>query len=186
MKVDVSLTGVDGVLATLRALPPELVSRNGGPVRAALRKGAMVIVKQAQANFRAAVAQPGKTGITDTTGFTEKQIGLRRKNPPQGVKGEKFLVLVKYIEHPSGKASRRASRRAADSTRRIRKRMARAIRANDIAYMMEYGTSKQAATPWLRPAFLSRAEEAIQTTQTELLSRIDRIVKKLAAQNARK
>lgn len=183
MKVEMKLVGLDGVLATLKGLPPEIVSRRGGPVRGALRKGAMIIVNQARANFRAAVAQPGKTGITDTTGFTEKQIVAKRKNPPPGVNGEKYIVSVNYVEHPSGRASRRKSRAAPDTKRKARKRVAKAIRANDIAFMMEYGTSKQAATPWLRPAFLSRAQEAIETTERELLKGIDRIVRKLAAQN---
>lgn len=183
MKVEMQLQGLDGVVSLLKSLPPELVSKNGGVVRAALRKGAMVIQKQARANFKSAVSQPGKTGITDTTGFTEKQIVIKRKRPPPGVNGEKFIVSVNYVEHPSGGASRRKSRAAADTKRKARKRASNVIRANDIAFMMEYGTSKQEATPWLRPAFASRAQEAIQVTERELLTRLDRIVAKLAAQN---
>jgi len=51
MKVEVQLEGLQGVLETLKALPSELVSRNGGPVRSALRKGALVIFKQANSNL---------------------------------------------------------------------------------------------------------------------------------------
>ena len=40
MKVDVKLTGVAGVLKTLSSLPAEVVSKRGGPVKAALAKGA--------------------------------------------------------------------------------------------------------------------------------------------------
>ena len=38
MKVEFKLQGVDGVLATLQSLPAEVVSKRGGPVKAALRK----------------------------------------------------------------------------------------------------------------------------------------------------
>lgn len=166
MRVDVKLTGLDGVLDTLKSLPPELVSKRGGVARSALRKGAMVIVKQARSNFAAAVAQAGKTGITDTTGFTERQIVAKRRRPPSSMKGEKFVVTVNPKPHPNGNIFRN-----------------HALQANDIAFVMEAGSSKQAATPWLRPAFESKAEEAIRTVESELLSGVDRAVKKLAAQN---
>ena len=52
MKLEMNLQGTEGVLATLRSLPPELVSKRGGPVKTALRKGAQVIRKQAAADLR--------------------------------------------------------------------------------------------------------------------------------------
>lgn len=166
MKTEFSITGLDGVLETLAKLPPEVVSKNGGVVRQALRKGAMVLVNEARRNFARAVQLPGKTGITDSTGFTEKNIVAKRRNPFGNIKGERFVVTVNYALHPSGEKYR-----------------GRPIRANDIAFTMEAGTSKQAATPWMRPAFDAKAQAAVDTATSELLSRIDRIVKKLAAQN---
>ena len=56
MKVEVKLPGLEGVLDTLKSLPPELVSKRGGPVLAALKKGAKVIQLQEKANLRAAIA----------------------------------------------------------------------------------------------------------------------------------
>lgn len=173
MKIEVKLNGLQGVLDTLKSLPPEVVSKNGGPVRVALRKGAVVIQKQAKDNFRAAVALPGKSGITDTTGFTERQIIVKRKKLTN-IKGERYIVSVRYIQHPSGIIFARRSAR----TKRSKK--PQTIRANDIAFLLEYGSAHQPATPWLRPAFESRAADAIQTVETELLKGIDRIVKKLA------
>ena len=167
MKAEANIKGLDGVLETLKRLPPEVVSKNGGVARAALRKAAMVLVRPARSNFAQAVSLPGKTGITDSTGFTEKQIVAKRRNPGKWFKGEKYVVTVNAKLHPSGATYRN-----------------RPIRANDIAFTMEAGTSKQAATPWLRPAFDAHAQEAINTATTELLRRIDLIVKKLAAQNA--
>jgi HK97 gp10 family phage protein len=160
--VTVKLTGLDGVLDMLSKLPPEVVSKRGGPVLRALRKGARVIVAQAKTNFRSAVQQAGKTGITDSTGFTEKQITTRRRQPPGGVRGEKVVVTVRSVPHPSGHVFRN-----------------RPIRSNDIAFIMEAGTAKQPPTPWLRPAFAAKAEQAITTTETALVQDLDRIVRKL-------
>lgn len=167
MKMDVKLTGLDGVLDTLRSLPPEIVSKRGGPVLAALRKGARVLQKQAKDNFRVAVLLPGESGITDTTGFTEKQITTKRRRMPGGQKGERVVVTVNPKPHPTSKGKYRG----------------RQIRANDIAFIMEAGTSEQPATPWLRPAFAAKREDALRTVETDLVSRVDRIIKKLSRQN---
>ena len=167
MKLDVKLEGLDGVLETLKRLPPELVSKRGGPVLASLRKGARILVKQSRDNFRAAVAMPGKTGVTDSTGFTEKQIVSKRRRMPGGQKGERIVVTVNAKPHPTSKGKYRG----------------RTIRANDIAFIMEAGSSKQPATPWLRPAFATKREEALRAIESDLTKRVDKIVKKLSAQN---
>ena len=182
MKVEMKLSGLDGVLATLQRLPPELVSKNGGPVRAALVKGAVLIREQAKANFRAAVAMPGKSGITDTSGFTEKQIVIKRKLPLGGGNGERYIIGVSPKPHPSKSLVKRKSRAKAGSKRKVAPPKARGLQANDIAFMMEYGTSKQAATPWLKPAFEQKAADAITTIERELIKGVDRIVRKLARQ----
>lgn len=161
MKVDVKLSGVDGVLGMLQKLPAEVVSKNGGPVRKVLRKAARVIQKEAKTRFRAAVADVGKSGITDSTGFTESKIVVRKAK--YRAKGERQVVTVRYGQpHPSG--------------RRFRGRV---IFANDIAFIMEAGTSQQPATPWLRPAFAAKAQEAIHTIERELPREIERIATRL-------
>lgn len=164
MKVQVKVEGLAGVLDALKKLPPEVVSKNGGPVRKALRKGAMVLVHQARANFAAAVQQVGKSGITDTTGFTEKQI-IARRGKVTGAKGERQVVTVRGVPHPGGNVFR-----------------GRPIQANDIAFLMEAGTSKQPATPWLRPAFDARAAEAISTVERELPAEVGKLARKYGLQ----
>jgi HK97 gp10 family phage protein len=162
MKVEVRLTGLDGVLGMLEKLPAEVVTKNGGPVRKVLRKAANLLRKEAKARFRVAVAEVGKTGITDSTGFTEKHIITRRAKYRH--KGERMVVTVRYgKQHPSGHRFR-----------------GRPIFANDIAFIMEAGTSKQPATPWLRPAFAAKAPEAISTIERELPREIERIAERLA------
>lgn len=166
MKMEVKLTGLSGVLDTLKSLPPELVSKRGGPVLAALRKGAKLFRDQAKTNFRSAVALPGKTGITDTTGFTEKQIISKRARMPSGMKGERVVVTVRPKPHPNGHKYRK-----------------RTIRANDIAFIMESGSDNQGATPWLRPAFDAKSDAALRTIERELVQRVEKIVKRLEVKN---
>jgi hypothetical protein len=161
--VTIQLHGLDGVLELLQKLPAEVVSKGGGPVRRSAFKGIKVIRDQARANFRAAVAMAGLSGITESTGFTEKNIIAKRKAPPSGVKGERYILTMRPRKHPSGK-----------------KFGSRALQANDIAYIMELGSSKQPATPWMRPAFAAKAEEAIRTIERELPKDLDRIVRKLS------
>jgi len=165
--MEVKLSGLEGVLSTLQKLPPELVSRKGGPVLASLRKGARVLVKQSKENFRAAVAMPGRTGITDSTGFTEKQIVASRRRMPGSEKGEHVVITVNPKPHPTSKGKYRG----------------KPIKANDIAFIMEVGYSKQPATPWLRPAYYARRDEVLRVVETDLVKRVDKIVKKLATQN---
>lgn len=159
----VQIQGLDEVLAMLKSLPPEIVSKRGGPIRQALRKGALVIVEQARTNFRAAVALAGKTGITDSTGFTASKIVARRRQPPAGTNGEKYVVTVAGAKHPSGK--------------RVRNKP---IQANDIAFIMEAGSASQQATPWLRPAYRKTARIAIDVIERETIQAVGRAARKAA------
>lgn len=165
MKVEVKLSGVDGVLKALKSLPPELVSKGGGPVRAALRKGAVVIRNQARTNLAAAIAAPGKTGITNSTGETARQIVIRRKRLKGGEKGERYVVTVAYKPHATSKGMYRT----------------RKIHYNDIAFFLEageVGSSKIPAQPWMLPAFNAKRAEALSTIERELPKAILRIAKK--------
>lgn len=172
MRFELKLTGVDGVIDMLRRLPPEVVSRNGGVVRSALRKGAVVILKQAQANLQKAVANSDDEGKRYSTGLLLKNLVVTRGKAPTSGKGERQLVRVRRKSYDGavlGKKQKAGDRRTTLKT----------------AQLLEYGSSQQPAEPWLRPAFSSRAEEAIRTVETELVRGIDRAVKKLAKQGGR-
>jgi HK97 gp10 family phage protein len=159
MMVEIKLTGLDGVLDTLRSLPPAVVSKRGGPVRAALRKGAVVIYKQAYANLQAATANQSEES-KQSTGLLLKNLVVTRGKAPYDGRGERYLVRVK----------RKGYGRKDVSTLKT-------------ANLLEYGSSTQPAEPFIRPAFSAKASQAIQTVEQELIKSIDRIVKKLAAQN---
>lgn len=168
MRAEMQMRGVDGVLDTLRRLPAEVVSKRGGPVRAALRKGAVVIHRQELANLQAVTSNTTEDGKRHSTGLLAKNVVVTRGKEPTGTKGERYLVRVRRKIYP-GKSGRSGG--------------GNAVTTLAAAQLLEYGSSKQPAEPWIRPAFLSRAAEAIATTERELLASIERIVRKLAAQN---
>jgi len=176
VKIEVKLTGLDGVLDTLRSLPPELVSKRGGPVRRALAKGARLIADEAKANVRAIVAEPNKDGRpTKSTGALEKAIRVSRKKLTS-IKGERYLV---WLGKSSGKF--------ANTKRNVRSMKAGLEYEKEppqfYGRFLEYGTSRMRPHPWIRPAFQKKAAEAISVIESELVVGVERIVKKLAAKN---
>ena len=159
MKVEVKLTGVDDVLKTLSSLPAEVVSKRGGPVKAALAKGARVIRDQARLNMQKSIEING----ADTTGTTLKSVIASRGKAPNSGRGERYLVRVKKKTFTNAKGRKTSTLMTAN--------------------LLEYGSAHQPATPWLRPAFQAKAEEAINVTTKDLADRVQKIVAKLAAQN---
>lgn len=157
------LHGVDGILNTLRSLPAEVVSKNGGPVKTALRKGAMVILKQERVNLQAAISNQTASGRLESTGLLLKNLIASRGKAPTGGKGERYLVRVKKKTYlgQGGKPTTTLQ----------------------TAQLLEYGSSKQPAEPFIRPAFSAKAAEAITTIEVELRKAVDRVVQRLAQQN---
>lgn len=154
MKIEMKLEGLDGVLKTLKSLPPEIVSKRGGPVKLALAKGARVIAKEVKKNLISVV----KTD--ESTGFLSKNIIVSRGKEPRGVKGERYLVRVKRKTYPD--------------------REGRPVTTLKTAHILEYGSEKQTATPFIRPAAIAKQQEAINTVTTDLVKRLDKIVANLA------
>lgn len=174
MKAEMKLTGLDGVLDTLKSLPPEVVSKRGGPVKSALRKGALVILKQEKANLQAVTSNATESGKRESTGFLLQNLIASRGKAPSSGKGERYLVRVRR------KSYKRRAEMAA-----VGKKAKKAVSVTTLktAQLLEYGSSHQPAEPWIRPAFHAKAGEAISTVETELVKAIDRVVKKLAAAN---
>jgi HK97 gp10 family phage protein len=162
MKVDMKLEGLNGVLETLKSLPPEIVSKRGGPVKAALRKAARVIHKEAQQNLDRVTSNTTDSDEKLSTGLLKKNLIVSRGKPPFDSKGERYLVRVRRKSYP---------------------RKGKTTTTLATANLLEYGSSQQQAEPWLRPAFTAKAQQAIATAETELFKQIDKVVKKLANQN---
>lgn len=159
MKMEMKIIGMDGVLATLNSLPAEIVSKRGGPVKLSLAKGARKLRDYAKSNLRRSIA----TGGSRSTGELEKRVIASRGKAPFGGKGERYLVRVKKRDYIN----------------------ADGVRTNPLmtANLLEYGSSHQPATPWLRPAVQQHGGEIITTVTDDLKRRIELTVKKLAAQN---
>jgi HK97 gp10 family phage protein len=166
----VRIEGLESVLKTLRELPAEVVSKNGGPVRAALRRGAVIIQKQAMANVQEIVDTPNVDGRFVSTGLAKQSIRIKRVRPLNKQRGEAFIVSVRSQRYPN-RTIQRKGRKGAD------------LKTNDVLFMLEAGTERRRAMPWMRPAFEAKKGEALQVFATELPRAIDRAVKKLAMKN---
>lgn len=163
MATVVKLTGLDGLLQTLQSLPAEVVSKRGGPVKAALRKGALVILREAALNL-AHVTENLTTDDQPSTGLLRKSLVATRGKPPVGEKGERYLVRLK---------------------RKAYRRNGKTVTTHQTGRFLEYGTEKQPAEPWLRPAVNAKGAQAISTIEQELIKGVNRAVVKLSKQNRR-
>ena len=161
--VQLKVTGMDGVLDMLKSLPAEVVSKRGGPVKTALRKGAMVIQKQEKANLLAVMQQAKDVGERHATGLLHDNIIVSRGKQPTGGNGERYLVRVKRKTYP------RNGNDGGDP-----------VTTWKTARLLEYGSEKQPPRSFIRSAAATKAQEAIDTATRELTKAIDRIVKKLA------
>lgn len=154
-----TMKGLDDVLAKLEALPREIASKNGGPVRAALRKGAIVIRDEWQSQVQRVIDEPNVGGRpTVSTGLLKSSITVTRDSKPQRARAnERFVVRVRSKKYPDGKTT-----------------------TPQVARLLEYGSEKMQAKPWAAPGFMSRRQQALNTVVTELNKGIERIVKKLS------
>ena len=153
LKVD----GLSDVLAAMAAFTPAVQKTilNG-----AVRKGANVVAKEAKARA------PVKTGNL------QKRIAVRKRK--RGVPGAAAIYAVGVL----GGAS--ATYKNTRENRR-KQRVGNAYQKQDTAFywrFIEFGTQKMAAAPFLRPAFDSKATEAINTIADTLRTNLDKAVKK--------
>lgn len=156
MKVEVKLEGVEQTLQMLRSLPPEIVSKRGGPVKLALAKGARLLRDEARRNLRAAIALRGD----ESSGLLLQNLIASRGKRPIGAQGERYLVRVRRKSYPN--------------------RTGETVTTRKTASLLEYGSARQPATPWLRPAVQSKGSEVIRVVTEDLNRRIDLVVQKLA------
>lgn len=154
----VHVKGLNELLETLKRLPPEIVSKNGGPVRTAARNAMKVMQKRAVENVQLIVDQPNADGSTpDNSKTLEKAIIVSRMKPTPGFKGEIFKLRVKRgAKAPNGQT------------------------ANKYGGVLEFGYEGVAAKPWMRPAFDATKETVVATFEAELGKRIDAAIKKAA------
>ena len=163
-----TLQGLDDVLAKLKSLPPEIVSKRGGPVRKALRKGANVIRNEWQQNIRAIVAQPNEGDITyESTGLLEKNVVVSLDSKPWRLKAnERMVVRVRNKRYPL----RSPGQKQAASTAQV-------------ARLLEWGSEDIAPRHWASKGFMSARQKALNTVVSELNSEIAKVIRKLERQS---
>lgn len=159
MQVELREKGIDQALELLRQLPAEVVSKRGGPVKLSLKKGANVLRKSAAGKLSHALANADAEGRVHSIGLILKNLIVSRGKPPRDGNGERYLVRVKREAYPDRTTGARTT-------------------TTENAARLEYGTEKQPAEPWIRPAFAESAQEAIRVIQVDLVARIDRIARK--------
>jgi len=157
--VEMKIEGAAGIIETLNSLPPEVVSKRGGPVKLALAKGARLLRDEAKKNLRAQIALNGD----ESTGLLEKNVIASRGKAPFGGRGERYLVRVKRKTYPG--------------------RTGKPVTTLKTANLLEYGSAHQPATPWLRPAFMAKRTQVVDVVIADLRRRLDLVVRKLAQQN---
>lgn len=153
--------GLDGVLDRLKALPEAVGAKGGGPVRAALAKGARVFRNQAISN------------APRDTGLLQESIVARRDSRPGAVGAtEAYFIGVK-----------RKSRRYSNTKRnRGKGRVGKTYFVDGTAFYwlwVEFGSEKMAARPFLRPAFEQRKEDALNVIVNEMQAGLARAERKL-------
>lgn len=165
----VRLEGLAGVLDVLKKLPPEMVSKAGGPVKLSLKEGAAVLLAEAKHNVRLIIDTPNKDGEDKSTGLLLLSLQAKRSKPSRGQKGEAFLVGIRRNQkYPPNRQSKKGDTTAAQVGRQL-----------------EYGTEKRPPMPWIRPAFDVKAGEAARVFVEGVNRRTEALVKKLERQARR-
>lgn len=160
-----TLHGLDGTLAALKSLPEEIVSKRGGPVKTALRKGAVVIQKEAQRQVRAIVRKPDPDHYVSTDLLAQSIAVRRDPNPQRSGANERYRVLIS-----------RSKKYVYPETLREKHQ----IKTIMTARYLEFGTEQRAPTPWMAPAFFAAREQALSTVVYELNQGIDRVIRRLS------
>lgn len=158
-KTVVNIRGADRINTLLKELPKQLTQgKTGGLVAKSLRRGARVIVKDEKITLQKAI----DVGQVYSTGELVKKITVKRKKYMG--KGERMMITLRkgvYKNRESGAA------RSSKAT----------LSYYAAGLMLEHGSSKQPATPWVRPAFLAKSQEAFNVTNDTLLESLEKLAK---------
>jgi len=143
VKVDVKVNGLAELAAALKQLPAEVASKNGGPLRVALRAAARVVADAAE------VRAPKDTG----------RLGR--------------AIAIQVDRNPGNVTERIVVRPRAGKSRTDPK-------GAWYWHFLEFGTVKQPAQPFIRPAFDAVKNEALSAFKNRLAKGIVRAAKRAA------
>lgn len=167
----VRVEGLDGVLAALKKLPPEIVSRAGGPVKLSLKEAAELLRDEAKGNVRRIIDEPNIDGeLSDSTGLLLLSIQAKRSRVPRGKNGEAYVVGIKRGQkYPESRQGQKGG-----------------ITAVQVGRLLEYGTENRAPKPWLRPAFDAKGGAALSLFVKRLRERTQKVIDKISREARRK
>lgn len=160
------IEGLAQLVANLRALPQELVGKGGGPIRKALYPLAKLIRDDARARVGYDEDGVGK--------HLREQIILKRDPNPRAIDNaaERYIVAVKYRtkKYTNNRKNRNAGRVGLTYQH-----------FGDFYYWipLEFGSSKMAPHPFMRPAFESNKMALSGMCVTNLAASIAQIVRKM-------
>lgn len=156
IKVTMNISGLENTLETLKKLPKDVTTNTrGGMVNLAMRKGTRLMVSKLRPAAQAAIDKDGSV----STGLLASSLTTRRAK--YNGKGHKLNITVRKRVYPP---------RTKGQTRKTD--------THQTARYLEYGTVKQAATPWIRPTFNKMAQQTIDTIVDDLNARIDKAAAK--------
>ncbi|RKV80012.1 MAG: hypothetical protein D8H97_14580 [Neisseria sp.] len=171
--VKVEIKNAEKLMRLFKELPRYVTAdRKGGVAAKAVRKGARPLLKEAKRNLAAAIAQhAGQEGYDyASTGLLLKNLKLRRHKAR--FNGEHFTVGVGNRRYPvSGKTY-------TDKRGRIRPVTRKGATTKLNGARLEYGTSDQKPTPWLRPALAAKGAQVIGNITSDLEKRLDKLAQK--------
>ena len=157
--MQIKVEGLAELAKALKALPAEIAGKNGGPLRRAIGRAAVVIRDDAR-----------RRAPVDTGNLRDNIIAVRKRKSPQGTEGYFVEVRRKRRKYANTRANRRKGR------------VGKTYENLGEAYygmFVELGTAKMPAQPFLRPAFESKKTEAVETFRVELAKGIEQAAKKV-------
>lgn len=152
----VSIDAAD-FLRLLKSLPPELVSKRGGPVLAGLRRGGNVIRKAWRGEIARILQEPNIGGEYHSTGTYSKALKVTRlRNPKRIGANEAVRVTVpSNATYPNGN------------------------RVAMVAGVLEFGREDMEAKAPMRKAFDASKQDALDAVLKGIDAGIQRAIKKL-------
>lgn len=161
MATDTQLLGADSVLEKLRELPPKLRRK---ALNAAMRKGMAIVRKAAQAGARRFDDPTTAQSIPKEIAVRSNAKKARRMGPGT------FLVQVGVKGGAKSYRDNRSNRRAG--------RVGQSYEGGGNVWhwrLVEFGTSKMRAQPFMRPALANNVDAVIATVTRELDAAITKI-----------
>lgn len=166
--IEFKITGLDQAIDRMSTLPSKLQKRG---LRAALRKGGNVIRDAARANARG--LDDPETANSIARNITLQAMSARRARAAGGDLGVRVGVMGGARKYGNTKANRRQGR--------VGKSYAtggsKGNPGGDTWYwrLLEFGTSKMRAQPFMRPALSDNIDAATNAVADELSKQLDKL-----------